>query len=75
VFYPSYQLCAVRIAAEEEGIVVDYEGIEKPNPSADELTRTERLLTLGREPDPGLPNRGVVSGDSARTDGGRTDGD
>ncbi|WP_324759266.1 metallophosphoesterase [Haloarcula sp. GH36] len=61
VFYPSYQLCAVRIAAEDEGVVVDYQGIDKPNPSAEELTRTERLLTLGREPDPSLPDRQVVT--------------
>jgi len=75
VFYPSYQLCAVRLAAEAEGVVVDYEGIDKPNPSTDELTRTERLLTLGREPDPGLPSRGVVTDDSARTGGEGTTGD
>jgi UDP-2,3-diacylglucosamine pyrophosphatase LpxH len=60
VFYPSYQLCAVRIAAEPQGVAVEYEAIEKPSPSPDELTLTERLLTLGRKPDPELPDRAVV---------------
>ena len=60
VFYPSYQLCAVRIAAEPEGVAVEYEEITKPSPGAEELTLTERLLTLGREPDPDLPDRSVV---------------
>ena len=63
VFYPSYQLCAVRIAAEPEGIAVEYEAIEKPNPVADELTRTERFLTLGRAPDPELPDSMVLTDD------------
>jgi UDP-2,3-diacylglucosamine pyrophosphatase LpxH len=61
VFYPSYQLCAVRMTAEDDAVVVDYQGIDKPNPSTEELTRTERLLTLGREPDPTLPDRQVVT--------------
>ncbi len=60
VFYPSYQLCVVRIASADEGIAVEYEEMDKPNPSAEELTLTERLLTLGREPDPELPDRTVV---------------
>ncbi|RKD97310.1 metallophosphoesterase [Halopiger aswanensis] len=60
VFYPSYQLCAVRIAAEPDGVAVEFERIEKDDPSADEITRTERLLTLGREPTPALPDRAVV---------------
>ncbi|MDJ1434483.1 metallophosphoesterase [Halostagnicola sp. A-GB9-2] len=60
VFYPSYQLCAVRIAAEPDGVVVEHEAIEKPSPSADELTLTERLLTLGREPNPELPDQAVL---------------
>ena len=63
VFYPSYQLCAVRIASEPGGLVVEHEGVEKPNPSAEELTLTERLLTLGREPDPELPDRTVLEAD------------
>jgi len=60
VFYPSYQLCVVRIASADDGIAVEYEEMDKPNPSAEELTLTERLLTLGREPDPELPDRTVV---------------
>jgi hypothetical protein len=63
VFYPAYQLCVVRIAADDRGVVVEYEEIDKPNPVAEELTRTERLLTLGREPNPELPSQGVVDGD------------
>ncbi len=61
VFYPSYQLAAVKISAETEGIVVDFEEIMKPNPSTEELTRTERLLTLGREPNTELPDRTILS--------------
>jgi len=60
VFYPSYQLCVVRIAPEADGIAVEYEEIEKPNPSREELTLTERLLTAGAEPDLELPDRHVV---------------
>ncbi|NUC72229.1 metallophosphoesterase [Haloterrigena sp. SYSU A558-1] len=60
VFYPSYQLCAVRIAAESDGVAVEFEEIEKADPSADEITRTERLLTLGRAPAPTLPDRTIV---------------
>ncbi len=61
VYYPSYQLCVVRIASSDEGVVVEYEEIEKSSPVADELTLTERLLTLGREPTPELPDRAVVA--------------
>jgi UDP-2,3-diacylglucosamine pyrophosphatase LpxH len=60
VFYPSYELTAVRITTEGENIVVDYEEIKKPSPHGDELTLTERLLTFGRVPDPTLPERSVV---------------
>ncbi|WP_336338540.1 metallophosphoesterase [Haloarcula brevis] len=60
VFYPSYQLCAVRIAAEDGQVVVDFEEVQKPSPSPEELTLTERLLTLGRKPNPELPDRAVV---------------
>jgi UDP-2,3-diacylglucosamine pyrophosphatase LpxH len=63
VFYPSYQLCAVRIAATDDGVTVDYEQIEKPTPSPEELTLTERLLTVGRTPDVDLPDGGTVDGD------------
>ena len=65
VFYPSYQLCAVRIAPVEGGVAVEYEEIEKPSPSPEELTLTERLLTLGRKPDPELPDRTVVDDEAA----------
>jgi len=65
VFYPSYQLCVVRIASEPEGVVVEYEEIEKPSPSMDEITLTERLLTLGREPSPELPDRSVVDDETS----------
>jgi UDP-2,3-diacylglucosamine pyrophosphatase LpxH len=61
VFYPTYQLFAVRIAAEESGVAVEYEEIEKSSPISEDLTRTERLLTLAREPDPSTPDRRVVS--------------
>ncbi|WP_255191292.1 metallophosphoesterase [Natronobeatus ordinarius] len=60
VFYPSYQLCVVRIAPDPDGVAVEFEAIEKSSPTAAELTRTERLLTLGREPNPELPDRRVV---------------
>ncbi|MFB6302110.1 MAG: metallophosphoesterase [Haloferacaceae archaeon] len=62
VFYPSYQLCTVRIAREAGDIAVEHEAIEKPSPGTEELTLTERLLTLGRKPDPGLPDRAVIDG-------------
>jgi UDP-2,3-diacylglucosamine pyrophosphatase LpxH len=61
VFYPSYQLSAVRIAPEGDEVRVDFEPIEKPAPHPDELTLTERLFTLGREPDVALPDGKVLS--------------
>ncbi len=64
VFYPSYQLCVVRIAPTDGGVAVEYEEIEKANPSKEELTLTERLLTLGREPDPDLPDGALVESSS-----------
>jgi len=67
VFYPSYQLCAVRIAADEGDVVVEFEEVEKPSPSPEELTLTERLLTLGRKPDPELPEGAVVEADQSET--------
>ena len=60
IFYPFYQLCAVRIAAESEDVTVQYEAIEKPSPGTEELTLTERLLALGRTPSPELPDQVVV---------------
>jgi len=62
VFYPSYQLCTVRIAAEGDEVAVEYEAVEKPSPKADELTLTERFFTVGREPDLELPDRATVGG-------------
>lgn len=67
VFYPSYQFCAVRIAPDDDGLAVDYEQIEKPTPSPEELTLTERLLTLGRTPDVDLPDGGTVDEDGTVT--------
>ena len=67
VFYPTYQLCAVRIAAESGDVVVEYEEIQKPSPAPEELTLTERFLTLGRKPDPDLPDRTVVEGEAPET--------
>ena len=65
VFYPSYQLCAVRIAAADtEGVAVEYEAVEKPSPKTEELTLTERLFTVGREPNVELPDRAVVGRDA-----------
>ena len=61
VFYPSYQLCVVRISSEPDGVAVEYEEIDKSDPSVEELTLTERLLTLGRKPTAELPGRSVVS--------------
>ena len=62
VFYPSYQLPAVRITAAADGVAVEYERISKPSPSTEELTRTERFFTVGREPELTLPDRHVVGG-------------
>jgi len=65
VFYPSYQLCAVRIEADGGDLAVEHESVKKPNPSPEELTLTERLLTLGRQPDPELPGPVVVERDGS----------
>ncbi|APX96110.1 metallophosphoesterase [Natronorubrum daqingense] len=64
VFQPSFQLNYARIAAESEGVVVEYETVDKPDPIAEELTYTERLLTVGIEPELDIPNRSVVSEDA-----------
>ena len=63
VFYPSYQLAAVRIAPAPDGVAVKYDSVTKPSPATEELTRTERFLTVGREPVPDLPDRHVVERD------------
>jgi UDP-2,3-diacylglucosamine pyrophosphatase LpxH len=60
VFYPTFQLFAVRIAPAAGGVAVEYEEIEKSSPITEDLTRTERLLTLAREPDPSTPDRRIV---------------
>jgi UDP-2,3-diacylglucosamine pyrophosphatase LpxH len=67
VFYPSYQLCTVRITAEDAGVGIEHEAIEKAAASAEELTLTERLLTVGREPDLELPSPTVVDAGSPGT--------
>ena len=63
VFYPSYQLTAVRIAADDDGVAVEYETMDKPSPAREELTRTERFFTVGREPENDLPDRTVAAVD------------
>jgi UDP-2,3-diacylglucosamine pyrophosphatase LpxH len=63
VFYPSYQLLVVRMAAAEDGVAVEYEEINKPSPATEELTRTERVLTVGREPEFDVPERRIVHPD------------
>ena len=67
VFYPSYQLGTVRIAAETEGVAVEYQTIRKPSPATEELTLTERLFTVGREPESELPERTVIEGSPPAT--------
>lgn len=61
VFYPSYQLYVVKITADENGVAVEYEERKKASPTREELTFTERILTVGREPDPSLPERRIVN--------------
>ena len=65
VFYPSYQMGVVRIAEEPDGVAVEYQQIEKPSPATEELTFTERLFTVGREPDLEFPDRAVISPDGS----------
>ena len=60
VFYPSYELATVRIAPDPEGVAVEYHTITKPSPATEELTLTERLFTVGREPESDLPDRTVI---------------
>jgi UDP-2,3-diacylglucosamine pyrophosphatase LpxH len=67
VFYPSYQLAAVRISDEPEGVTVTYDRISKASPATEELTRTERFFTVGREPDPEIPDRFVVDAEPTRS--------
>jgi len=65
VFHPTFRLSIVRIAAEDDGVAVEYETMDKPDPAKADLTFTERLLTVGREPDPSIPDRVVLGDDSA----------
>ncbi len=60
VFYPSYQMAAVRIADSPEGPTVEYRTVRKPSPATEELTLTERLFTVGREPEYDLPDGQVL---------------
>lgn len=60
VYYSSYQMGAVRIAPEEQSISISFEWIDKPSPNGEDLTLTERLLTLGREPSMELPNQHTI---------------
>ena len=60
VFYPSYQIGAVHITADAGRVMVEFETIVKPSPGSEELTLTERLLTLGRRPEPQLPEGAVI---------------
>jgi UDP-2,3-diacylglucosamine pyrophosphatase LpxH len=62
VFQPSFHLSYVRVFAGNEGVVVEHEVVEKPDPVAEELTLTERLLTVHQEPDRDIPARSVVTG-------------
>ncbi len=73
VFYPSYHLGALRIAAEDDGVSVEYEAVAKPSPSADELTLSERLLILGRTGTPGPPSGAVHTGDGSEPDAERVE--
>ena len=78
MFYPTYQLGTVRIAREPEGVAVEYRTVKKPSPAEDELTLTERLFTVGREPELDIPERTlidsgeVVSTGSKSEDGGES---
>ncbi|MDZ7745629.1 MAG: metallophosphoesterase [Halobacteriales archaeon] len=60
VFYPSYQLSAVRISSEQDDVAVEYLSMKKASPTTEELTLAERLFTVGREPDLDLPDKLVV---------------
>ena len=66
VFYPSYQLGAVRISSPGSEVHVEFVEIEKPSPKSEELTMTERLLTLGRAPSGELPGDAVVDNNGPR---------
>lgn len=63
VYYPSYQLGAIRIEQVSDGVQVSYEAIEKPSPISEDLIWIERLLAVGREPDPMIPESVVIETD------------
>jgi len=63
VFHPTFRLSIVRITGENDGVAVEYETMDKPDPARTDLTFTERLLTVGRVPDPTIPDR-VVAADT-----------
>lgn len=63
VFYPSYQLFVVRITADEDEIAVEFNEIDKPSPVQEDLTLTERILTIGREPALDVSSRTVIPND------------
>jgi UDP-2,3-diacylglucosamine pyrophosphatase LpxH len=73
VFYPSYQLLAVRISSASEGVAVEYEEFTKASPTTEELTYTERLFTVGREPETDLPDKVVVGEGEGGTDSAGSD--
>jgi hypothetical protein len=60
VFYPTYKLNYVTIYGEEDAVIVEYETVEKQDPS--ELTFLERTLTRSPKPAPEIPSRTVVDG-------------
>ncbi|MFP4632837.1 MAG: metallophosphoesterase [Halobacteriales archaeon] len=64
VYYPSYEMAAVRLSPHADGLSVEFVEVDKPSPAPQELTLTERLLTLGRKPSPELPDDVVVSKES-----------
>ena len=67
VFRPSFQLSYFRISAEDGDVVVDHDTIDKPDPVAEELTLTERLLIAGRHAPASVPDRSVVPPRSAES--------
>ncbi len=63
VFYPSYQIGYVRMKEENGAVTIDYKAIKKPSPATEELTLAERLLTVGRDPEPEIPSSHSVQSD------------
>ena len=65
VFYSSFHLNYIRIAEEDEAVVVDYRVIKKPHPK--DLTVLERLLTRKPQLDDPIPTRIVIDRDRRAT--------